>query len=125
MFSAIYSIIDTLGEYGFEFILDDYGTGYSNLERFAKLPIKYVKVDRGLVKLSNQNQINDALKTTFNMIHELDRISVVEGIESLDDLNKFRNYNCNYAQGSYLSNVLPENEFLDFIKDKIDNPLVV
>ena len=102
---------------GFDFILDDYGVGYSNLERFAKSPIDFVKVDRELVKLSNNKTMKDVLKTTFSMIHELNRKSVIEGIETKEELDEFMKFNCNYVQGFFFSKPIPEIEFLEFLKE--------
>ena len=113
--SNLIGMINKLIDQGFEFMLDDYGTGYSNLERFAKLPISYVKVDRSLVRLAVDNNMDDALKSTFNMIHELGRKSIIEGIETEDEYDEFLKYKCHYIQGFYLANALPEDEFIDFV----------
>ena len=109
--------INELKENGFKFILDDYGTGYSNLERFAKIPIDYVKIDRELVKLSNDEKMKDVLKNTFDMIHSLNRSSFIEGIETKEEYDKFIDYNCNYIQGFFLSKPIPETEFIEFLKN--------
>lgn len=108
--------IQLLKDNGFKFILDDYGTGYSNLERFAKTPIDYVKIDRDLVKLSNDAKMKNVLKNTFDMIHSLNRSSFIEGIETKEEYEKFLKYNCNYIQGFFFSKAIPEEEFIEFIK---------
>ena len=108
--------INELKENGFKFILDDYGTGYSNLERFAKTPIDYVKIDRELVKLSNDEKMKDVLKNTFDMIHGLNRSSFIEGIETKEEYDKFMEYNCNYIQGFFFSKPIPDEEFIEFLK---------
>lgn len=108
--------IQDLKDNGFKFILDDYGTGYSNLERFAKTPIDFVKIDRDLVKLSNDDKMKDVLKNTFDMIHSLNRSSFIEGIETKEEYEKFLKYNCNYIQGFFFSKPIPEEEFIEFIK---------
>ena len=113
LFINIKKLIDE----GFEFMLDDYGTGYSNLERFAKLPIDYVKIDKELVTLSKVSGMKDVLNATFKMIHELNRKSVVEGIENEIDYNDFIKYECNYVQGYYFTKALEENDFIDYLKN--------
>ena len=49
--------IKKLEAYGINFSLDDYGTGYSNIERFSKFPIKIVKIDKSLVDEETDNFI--------------------------------------------------------------------
>ena len=50
------------------------------------------------------------------MIKELDRKSVVEGVETKEQLERFINYGADYIQGFYFSKPLTLNEFKEFIK---------
>ena len=112
----LFTRVNILQDSGFEFILDDYGTGYSNLEKFAKFPIRYVKLDRGLVKLTKSEQMKNAIKSTFKMIHELNRKTVIEGIETESEFNDFLKFDCSFIQGFYFSKALPESNFIDFLE---------
>lgn len=42
--------INLLKEMGFDIVLDDYGTGYSNASRMKDLPFSEIKIDISLVK---------------------------------------------------------------------------
>ncbi len=112
----LFTRINILQDSGFEFILDDYGTGYSNLEKFAKFPIRYVKLDRNLVKLTKSEQMRNAIKSTFKMIHELNRKTVIEGIETESEFNDFLKFDCSFIQGFYFSKALPESNFIEFLE---------
>ena len=111
--------IKKLEEYGINFSLDDYGTGYSNIERFSKFPIKIVKIDKSLVDLANEESMKLVLKNTFKLIRELDRETVVEGVETEEQVIMFEEFGCNYIQGYYYSKPLPLNDFISFIEKKM------
>ena len=113
-----YKKINELKKEGFEFILDNYGIGYSNLEQFAKSSIEYVKIDREFVKISKNKNMREILPNIFKMIHDLKRKSFIEGIETKEDYDKFIKYNPNYVQGFYFSDALDYDKFIEFIKQK-------
>ena len=110
-----YHIIE-LAKRGIRLSLDDYGTGYSNIERFSKLPFTLIKVDKSLVDDSEKENMQRILKNTFSMIKDLGRKSVVEGVETKEQAERFIKYGCDYIQGYYYSKPLPLNEFKEFIK---------
>ena len=110
--------IKKLEAYGINFSLDDYGTGYSNIERFSKFPIKIVKIDKSLVDLANEESMKLVLKNTFKLISELNRETVVEGVETEEQVVMFEELGCNYIQGFYYSKPLPLNDFISFIESK-------
>jgi len=113
-----YKKMNELKKEGFEFILDNYGIGYSNLEKFAKSSIEYVKIDREFVKISKNKNMREILPNIFKMIHDLKRKSFIEGIETKEDYDKFIKYNPNYVQGFYFSDALDYDKFIEFIKQK-------
>ena len=107
--------ISKLKEMGIHFSLDDYGTGYSNIDRFTKLPLKIVKIDKSLVDRYDDKVVNNVLKNTINMIKDLDRKVVVEGTENEKQVEKLKNLGCDYIQGFYYSKPLSLNKFIEFL----------
>ncbi len=110
--------ISKLREYGIKFSLDDYGTGYSNVERFTVLPISYVKIDKSLVDSSEDEKLQKLLKNTFSLINNLNRKTIVEGIETKEQANRFIKFGCDYIQGYYYSRPLSHDDFVKFVKEK-------
>ncbi|MCR5349544.1 MAG: EAL domain-containing protein [Acholeplasmatales bacterium] len=108
--------IKDLEQYGIKFSLDDYGTGYSNIERFARYPINIVKIDKSLVDSANQDSMKIVLKNTFKLISELKRKTVVEGVETIEQAQMFEEFGCDYIQGFYFSRPLPLIDFIEFVK---------
>ncbi len=110
--------ITKLKEYGIQFSLDDYGTGYSNIERFSILPISFVKIDKSLVDSSEDSKMQIVLKNTFSLIKSLDRKTIVEGVETEEQSKRFKGFDCDNIQGYYYSKPLPYKSFIEFINEK-------
>ena len=110
--------INNLKNYGIKFSLDDYGTGYSNMERFSILPISFVKIDKSLVDSSTDDRMQIVLKNTFTLIKSLRRATIIEGIETEEQAQRFIDFDCDNIQGYYYSKPLPLNDFINFIKEK-------
>lgn len=119
-------VIDTiiyLREKGIKISIDDFGTGYSSLSYINTLPIDYIKIDRSFVKdLLNNTKNNHLLKDTVQLLHNLDKIVVAEGVEDEETLNHLRKLGCEEIQGYYISKPLPKDKleiFLIFHAGKI------
>lgn len=112
----IHETINEFKKIGILFSLDNYGTGYSNIDHFTKAPIDTVKLDKALVDNSKNQGMDYVLANTINLIKSLGRKIVVEGIETKDNLDDFLKYDCDYIQGYYYSRPICKNELLEFIK---------
>lgn len=105
-----------LEEAGFHFSLDDYGTGYSNIQRVATLPLDIVKLDKTFADKVEQNDMQIILSNTIRMLKDLDLRIIVEGVETVEQLQLLTNMKCDYIQGYYFSKPLPKEQFISFIK---------
>lgn len=112
----VHETINEFKNIGIQFSLDNYGTGYSNINHFTKAPINTVKLDKALVSNSKNQGMDYVLSNTINLIKSLGRKIVVEGIETKENLDDFLKYDCDYIQGYYYSRPIPKNELLQFIK---------
>lgn len=108
--------IEELVDSKITFSLDDYGTGYSNMERIASLPFSIIKLDKSFTSLKDNPKMNIILENTVKMLKSLGVHIVVEGVETEDVLIYFKNLNCDYIQGYYFSKPLPKRDFVDFIR---------
>ena len=101
-----------MGEKGFVFVLDDYGTGYSNLSRLKKCPFASVKLDMSIVWDFCKEQ--DAILP--NMIKALKHMGfsiTAEGIEDEDMERIMKRIGCDYLQGYHFSKPVPAKEFAE------------
>lgn len=101
---------------GLTFSLDDYGTGYSNMDRVSSMNFRIIKLDKSFVNVQRNEKRDIVLDNTVNMIKELGMKIVVEGVESAEILQRFADLQCDYIQGFFFSKPIPQNEFIEYIK---------
>jgi EAL domain-containing protein (putative c-di-GMP-specific phosphodiesterase class I) len=110
--------IHSMEEKGFSFILDDYGTGYSNISRAIGMPLSIIKLDKSLTKIEDNMKLISIGEHTIRMIKDMDMEIVAEGIEDEKTLKKFEEMGCDFIQGYYFSRPLPKDQFIAFVREK-------
>lgn len=100
-----------LKDVGFRFVLDDYGTGYSNFARVKRYPFITIKLDMELV-WEYFRERDEMLPTTVQIFKQMNYHITAEGVESLEMAKAMRDIGCDYLQGFYFSRPLPVEEFL-------------
>jgi diguanylate cyclase (GGDEF)-like protein/PAS domain S-box-containing protein len=104
-------VINQLKEYGITFSLDDFGTGYSSLNYLKNIPINQLKIDKHFVQsLQNQPFEEVVIKSIIKIAHAMKLIVVAEGIETIDQKETLKEYQCDLAQGYYFSKPIPKQE---------------
>ncbi len=114
--NTILENITALHKAGISFSLDDFGTGYSNMTRIAALPFCIIKLDKTFTNVEGNPNMIIVLENVIKMIKALNMKIVVEGIETKELVEKFKELDCEYIQGCYYSRPLPQREFVQFIK---------
>ncbi|MBR0146867.1 MAG: EAL domain-containing protein [Eubacterium sp.] len=105
-----------LHDHGLEFSLDDYGTGYSNLQRMVDFPFKLIKLDKSFVDQWEDPRMRTVIQNTIRMLKDIGKEIVVEGVETKEEAEWFVEQKCDYIQGYYYAKPMPEEEFLAFLK---------
>lgn len=102
-----------LMECGVKFSLDDYGTGYSNLENLIKYPFYTIKLDKSMVwGAMESDKAMCALKHTISMINEMQNLIIAEGVETEEQAQMLAEMGCHYFQGYYYSKPVNTKDFL-------------
>ena len=109
--------IRRLSENGFSFSLDDYGTGYSNMQRISRLPLKIIKIDKTMVDDMENKAGMTVLRNTVTMMKDIRKEIVCEGVERAEQLESLTELGVDFIQGYYFSKPLPEANFISFIKE--------
>ena len=96
---------------GFQFALDDYGSGYSNLTRVKHYPFINIKLDMEVVwdYCRERDFLLPSLVQTFK---QMDVTITAEGIETKEMAEAMAAIGCDYLQGYYYSKPIPMEEFL-------------
>lgn len=98
-------------EKGFRFVLDDYGTGYSNLSRLKKCSFINIKLDRSVV-LDYHSKPDEILTTMIQAFKHMNFGITAEGIEDEEMAEEMKNIGCDYLQGYLYSKPIPMDEFV-------------
>lgn len=103
--------LDELKRSGATIVMDDFGTGHSSLGSLSKLPFDKFKIDRSFVAVIGTAMANVAvLDTIVKLGRNLNMKITVEGIETPEQANFFRNLNCDFYQGYLIGKPMPRNE---------------
>ncbi len=77
-----------LAALGVRLVIDDFGTGFSSLDRLRSLPISGLKIDRHFVReIVEERQDRAIVQAIAGMARALDLDLVVEGIETVPQLS--------------------------------------
>ena len=101
---------------GFRLSMDDYGTGYSNMESMFSLDFDVVKIDKSILWSAEKNTNGRTiLKNSVSMIHDLNCKVLVEGVEKKEHIEMLRSLGVDYLQGYYFSKPVPKPRLLEII----------
>ena len=107
---------------GYRLALDDYGIGYSNIQRLSKLPLKSIKVDKSMVDEMTTDNGRIIMLNTVRMMHDINKELIIEGVESREDVEALTHMTCDFIQGFYFSQPLPEEKFEAFLLKHSGSP---
>lgn len=110
---AISKVVADLRAKGINVALDDFGVGYSTLERLQELQVDFVKIDSRFLNGAMQSQRDaDLLKGMIDITHKLRAQSVVEGVETAEEFALVKSLGAHFAQGFFLGRPEPVNATL-------------
>lgn len=106
-----------LRENGVKFSLDDFGTGNSNLNYIAEMPVDILKFDMGMTRSYFENEkTHYVMDATINMAQGMNMEVVFEGVETEEQLAESEKLGIEYIQGFYFAKPMPEKEFCEFLR---------
>jgi EAL domain-containing protein (putative c-di-GMP-specific phosphodiesterase class I) len=102
---------------GVRIAIDDFGTGYSSLAYLTTLPIDSIKIDRAMiVDIVGGSRDRIVVKAMMTMARELGLKVVVEGVESMAQLQILAEWGCDLYQGFLGAGALDEAELARFVE---------
>ena len=93
---------------GVRVALDDFGTGYSFLGLLSRLPLDMLKIDRSFINGLPLDLASVALTTSIiGLAVAFGLVTVAEGVETTEQLDKLRELRCTQLQGHLYSRAIP------------------
>ncbi|MDH3218138.1 MAG: EAL domain-containing protein [Gammaproteobacteria bacterium] len=97
---------------GCSFALDDFGSGLTSFAALKDLPLDFVKIDGNLVRDICGDAVDCAMVESINaMAHLLGIRTIAESVDGEAAIEKLKSIGIDYAQGYYLGDLLPLDEF--------------
>ena len=103
-------------EAGITFAIDDFGTGYSSLSHIRHFPVDVIKIDRSFIK-DMQNSSTDAIlvKLILELSKQLKFNVVSEGVETKEQFEQLRAWDCDLIQGFLFYKPLPSTDYAELL----------
>ncbi|MEM7458530.1 MAG: EAL domain-containing protein, partial [Pseudomonadota bacterium] len=107
---------------GIRIALDDYGVGYSNIQRLAELPIQRLKIDKSIVGHIEENpKYAGVFRSSVQLARALGAEVVAEGVETEGQLDKIERFGCKLIQGYLFHKPMPLQDCLDALQTRLSS----
>lgn len=111
----LYQTIKDFRAAGIEICLDDFGSGYANLNTILKLPFSTVKLDRSMLRgICDDEQIALLYKNIVSIMQNLGHKVVAEGVETKQEVSLLKEWGVDLIQGYYYTKPLSRDDLLSF-----------
>jgi diguanylate cyclase (GGDEF)-like protein len=96
-------VMEVLKRLGLRLALDDFGTGHSSLSYLHRFPFDTIKIPAPFVQISEDSGILHTqvpiMRAIITLASELDLSVIAEGVETIDEIERLQQLNCQFAQG--------------------------
>ena len=115
-YKLLKDVVKKLKSLGFMFSMDDYGTGYSNINSAFSLNFDVVKIDKSILWEAEKSRMGSVvLENSIRMMKEMDKEILVEGVETETQVKLLKELKVDYLQGFYYSRPVPKDDFIELI----------
>ncbi len=114
----ILKILNKIKEKGFIISLDDFGTGYSSLIMLQNMPIDIIKIDKVFIDKADLNSDKNIINYIMILSKLLEKETVVEGIETKEQVEFAKKLGCDLIQGYYYSKPMLKVDFEEYFNNK-------
>ncbi len=111
-------VLTSLKKLGICLSLDDFGTGYSSLQFLSKYPFDKIKIDKTFIEDHKNIKDRIILHTIFTLSKRLRFQTVVEGIETKEQLDIVKKLECDQAQGFFICKPLNRVDFKNYLLER-------
>lgn len=105
--------IQVLHQNGIQLCMDDFGSGYANLNNILRLPFSVIKIDRSLLQGICENEKKAVFyHSMIDMFHDMGYQIVSEGVETEQEAKLLAEWKVDMIQGYYYAKPLSEKDIL-------------
>lgn len=109
----LYKTIKDFRDVGIEICLDDFGSGYANLNTILKLPFSTVKLDRSMLNgICEDKQVALLYKNIVAIMQNLGHVVVAEGVETEEEVKLLKEWGVDLIQGYYYTRPVSRKDLL-------------
>ena len=113
----IISTVSQLKKLGFIIEMDDFGSGYSSMNMLSQMKMDILKLDMKFIQNEMTKPVDQSiLKYIISMSHGIGLSVVAEGVETLEQHKRLREFGCDYVQGYYFAKPMPVQEYEELLK---------
>jgi EAL domain-containing protein (putative c-di-GMP-specific phosphodiesterase class I) len=96
--------------------IDDFGAGYSSLQRLTELPFAEIKLDRSYVQgCAKDERRREICQRVVELAKRFGIVAVAEGVEATDDLKVLTQMGYDVGQGYLFAKPMPTASFVEMV----------
>lgn len=105
-----------LGEQKCTIIVDDFGSGYGDLDRIMALPVTQVNIAHDiLVKARESKEMKLVAKGIVNLFHDISIFVGAKDIENEEDKLMAEEIGCDFLIGDHMGRPMKDSSFVKYI----------
>lgn len=115
-------MLQELADLGVELILNNFGSGYSNITSLLELPVNLLKLERMFIwQLETNHKSSHIIKGLVQIAHAVGLEIIAEGVETDRQIELLNQFGCNLQQGFYYSPTLSEETLIDVMGASLED----
>lgn len=108
---TVFQAIETFSSVGIHLSLDDFGSGYANLNTILNLPFSVIKLDRSLLQdICKNEKMSSFYQILTSILQSMGYEVIAEGVEHEEEITRLRKWNVNMVQGYYFAPPVPPDK---------------
>ncbi|EPH6330199.1 EAL domain-containing protein [Vibrio cholerae] len=109
-------VFNQLHQLGVKIYIDDFGTGYSSLSYLHRFDVDGIKIDRSFVLALVSEKGRKVFANLQLVAHSLDLETIIEGVETQEQLDAMGDEYPFSVQGWFYSKSLNRGDFVEFVQ---------
>lgn len=103
---------------GIKISIDDFGMEYSTLSKLKEIDFDIIKIDRAFTQTEEDFITQSILKMLIDISKKLGKECIVEGVETIGQLDYMKSIGFDVFQGYYFYRPMPAGKITELIKEK-------